>query len=154
MMSSSARLEGGSPAFLLIESCRSTTDHFSFAHAVPVGDIAEPVDASPHTIRVTGNRMVDSRASGIILEADNAMVADNVICNVSSAAISSGAPGFCNVGSLVRRNEILLRMLQTGCTYVSGQGRIGSHSRKVASAQISRSHVRALHYHYYVRALH
>jgi hypothetical protein len=54
------------------------------------GDIVEPLDATPASIVVINSTFCNSRASGLILQANNVRVEGNAIQNVSSAAISSG----------------------------------------------------------------
>ena len=54
------------------------------------GDILEPLSATPSVAVVSGCTFANSRASGIILQADNVRVERSLVANVSSAAIAVG----------------------------------------------------------------
>ena len=60
------------------------------AMLISSGDVVEPLSAVPRSVQISNNTFSNSRASGIILMANNAEVQNNLIENVSSAAIDAG----------------------------------------------------------------
>ena len=76
----------GNPASPPLSLCVDATAQ-TLAHP---GDILEPLSATPSAAWVSGCKFTNSRASGIILQTDNARVEGTVIANVSSAAIAVG----------------------------------------------------------------
>jgi hypothetical protein len=57
---------------------------------VAVGDILEPASSVPTRVLVSGNIFINSRASGVVMQSNNAIIEGNTVANVSSAGISSG----------------------------------------------------------------
>lgn len=60
------------------------------SNGIMPGDVVQPLASTPTSVVVDGCQFANSRASGIILEADNALVVNNSFANLSSAAISIG----------------------------------------------------------------
>ena len=54
------------------------------------GDILEPLSATPSVAVVSGCTFANSRASGVILQADHVRIERSLVANVSSAAIAVG----------------------------------------------------------------
>lgn len=68
---------------------RITTKHQRFSN-VSTGDIIESGSALPSAVTISGNKFVNSRASGIILMCSNVSVHNNNISNMSSNGIAVG----------------------------------------------------------------